>query len=291
MPTIKRQELLDEDHVLSVRRQASLLQVSRNRKYYKPKGEDPFNLHLMKLIDQQYQRTPFYGVPRMTDYLNGLGLRPVNEKRVRRLCKLMDIRAIGPNPYTSQSNPDHEKFPYLLRNMKISAPNQVWVADITYVPLRRGFLYLFAIMDLYSRFIVAWDIANAMTAKWCKDVFDRSIYWYPTPDIFNTDQGGQFSSDLWVHAMHDNGIKQSMDGKGRAIDNVFIERFWRSYKYEYLYLNAVEGGKELYKETETYITFYNFERGHQHLNKKTPAEVFFGHKTYFIPTKYSASLV
>lgn len=291
MPKIKRQELLDEDHVLSVRRQASLLQVSRNRKYYKPKGEDPFNLHLMKLIDQQYQRTPFYGVPRMTDYLNGLGLRPVNEKRVRRLYKLMDIRAIGPNPYTSQSNPDHENFPYLLRNTKISAPNQVWVADITYVPLRRGFLYLFAIMDLYSRFILAWDMANAMTAKWCKYVFDRSIYWYPTPDIFNTDQGSQFSSDIWAHAMQDNGIKQSMDGKGRAIDNVFIERFWRSYKYEYLYLNAPEGGKELYKETETYITFYNFERGHQHLNKKTPAEVFFSHKTYFIPTKYSASLV
>jgi len=291
MPRIKRQELLDAEHELSIRRQASLLQVSRNRMYYKPKGEDPFNLYLMKLIDQQYQRTPFYGVPRMTDYLNGLGLRPINEKRVRRLYKTMDIRAIGPNPYTSQSNPEHAKFPYLLRNLDINSSNQVWVADITYVALRRGFLYLFAIMDLYSRFILAWDIANAMTANWCKSVFERCLYWYPTPDIFNTDQGSQFSSDSWVHAMQDNGIQQSMDGKGRAIDNIFIERFWRSYKYEYLYLNAPDGGKELYEETETYMTFYNFERGHQSLNRKTPAELFFGHKTYFIPTKYSAPLV
>jgi putative transposase len=291
MPVVKRQDLLDADHGLSIRKQASLLQVSRNKKYYQPKGENPFNLYLMKLIDQQYQRTPFFGVPRMTDYLNGLGLRPINEKRVRRLYKLMDIRAIGPNPFTSKSNPDHPKFPYLLRDLDVNSPNQVWVADITYVPLRRGFMYLFAIMDLFSRFILAWDIANAMTAKWCKYVFDQCINWYPTPDLFNTDQGSQFSSDIWVYTMTDNGIKQSMDGKGRAIDNIFIERFWRSYKYEYLYLNAPGSGKELYKETETYINFYNFERGHQSLNRKTPAEVFFGQKTYFIPTKYSATLV
>jgi putative transposase len=230
MPVMERQDLLDADHGLSIRKQASLLQVSRNKKYYQPKGENSFNLYLMKLIDQQYQRTPFFGVPRMTDYLNGLGLRPINEKRVRRLYKLMDIRAIGPNPFTSKSNPDHTKFPYLLRDLEVNSPNQVWVADITYVPLRRGFMYLFAIMDLFSRFILAWDIANAMTAKWCKYVLDQCIYWYPTPEIFNTDQGSQFTSDIWVSAMKDNGIEQSMDGKGRAIDNVFIERFWRSYK-------------------------------------------------------------
>ena len=291
MPVIKRQNLLDSDHGLSIRKQASLLQVSRNKKYDQPKGESPLNLYLMKLIDQQYQRTPFYGVPRMTDYLNGLGLCPINEKRTRRLYKLMDIRAIGPNPFTSKSNPEHYKFPYLLRGLEVNSPNQVWVADITYLPLKRGFMYLFAIMDLYSRFILAWDIANSMTAKWCKHVFDQCTFWYPTPDIFNTDQGVQFSSDIWVKAMADNGILQSMDGKGRAIDNIFIERFWRSYKYEYLYLNAPTSGKELYQETETYINFYSFERGHQSLNKKTPAEIFFGQKTYFIPTKYSASLV
>ena len=272
MTRIKRQELLDEEHPLSIRQQAALLKVSRGKRYYKPKGEDPFNLYLMELMDKQYQRTPFYGVPRMTDYLNGLGLPPINKKRVSRLLKIMDIRAIGPNPYTSKSNPDHPKFPYLLRDLDVDKPNQVWVADITYVPLRRGFLYLFAIMDLYSRFILAWDISNAMTSKWCKYVLDQSLYWYPTPDIFNTDQGSQFSSDIWVYTMEENGILQSMDGKGRAIDNIFIERFWRSYKYEYLYLNAPNGGKELYDETETYITFYNFERGHQSLNRRTPAE-------------------
>ena len=291
MPVLDRQEFLDENHRLSMRKQASLLQVNRNKKYYQPKGEDPFNLYLMKLIDQQYQRTPFFGVPRMTDYLNGLGLRPINEKRVRRLYKLMDIRAIGPNPYTSKSNPDHAKFPYLLKDLDVNVPTQVWVADISYVQLKRVFMYLFAIMDLFSRFILAWDLANSMTAKWCKYVFDQYIYWYPTPDIFNTDQGSQFSSSIWVDAMTNNGILQSMDGKGRAIDNIFIERFWRSYKYEYLYLSAPSSGKDLYRETKTYIEFYNFERGHQSLNRKTPAEVFFGQKTYFIPTKYSASLV
>ena len=203
----------------------------------------------------------------------------------------MDIIAIGPNPFTSKSKSEHYKFPYLLRGLEVNSPNQVWVADITYLPLKRGFMYLFAIMDLYSRFFLAWDIANSMTAKWCKHVFDQCTFWYPTPDIFNTDQGVQFSSDIWVKAMADNGILQSMDGKGRAIDNIFIERFWISYKYEYLYLNAPTSGKELYQETETYINFYSFERGHQSLNKKTPAEIFFGQKTYFIPTKYSASLV
>lgn len=164
----------------------------------------------MKLIDQQYQRTPFYGVPRMTDYINGLGLRPVNEKRIRKLYKLLDVRAIGPNPYPGKSNPDLVKFLYLLRDLDIHSPNQVWVADITYVPLKRGFLYLFAIMDLYFRFILAWDISNAMTAKWCKYAFDQGISWYPTPEIFNTNQGSQFSSDIWVHAMEDNGIRQRM---------------------------------------------------------------------------------
>lgn len=245
----------------------------------------------MKLIDQQYQRTPFFGVPRMTDYLNDMGLRPVNQKRVRRLYKLMDISAIGPNPYTSKSNPAHPKFPYLLLNLQVVEPLQVFVADITYVPLKRGFMYLFAIMDLYSRFILSWDIANAMTAKWCKYVLDQCLYWYPTPQIFNTDQGSQFSSDIWTSSMIDNGIDQSMDGKGRAIDNIFIERFWRSYKYEYLYLNSPNGGKELYEQTKMYINFYNFERRHQSLNRKTPAEVFFQNKPYFLPTKYSAPVV
>ena len=282
---------MDKDHALSLRSQTSLLQISRAKHYYKPKGEHPFNLYLMTLIDQQYQRTPFYGVPRMTDYLNGLGLRPVNEKRVRRLYKIMDIRAIGPNPFTSKRNIEHPKFPYLLRDLEVNFPNQVWVADITYLPMKRGYLYLFAIMDLFSRYILAWDISNTMTAKWCKYVLDECLMFYPTPEIFNTDQGSQFSSDIWIYSMEDNGILQSMDGKGRAIDNVFIERFWRSYKYEYLYLNPPNGGKELFEETKIYMDFYNFERQHQSLDKRTPAEIYFQQKVFFSPTKYSASLV
>ena len=291
MPKEQRLGLLDDSQELSIRKQAELLNINRGKKYYKPKGETIFNLYLMKLIDHQYQLTPFYGVPRMTDYLNSLGLQPINEKRVRRLYKIMDIRAIGPNPYTSKSKPQHPKFPYLLRNLKVERPHQVWVADITYIALRHGFMYLFAIMDLYSRYILAWDISNTMSSKWCKYVFDECINWYPTPEIFNTDQGSQFSSDIWIQAMEDNGIRQSMDGKGRAIDNIFIERFWRSYKYEYLYFNAPNGGKELYDETQEYMNFYNFERRHQSLDRRTPAELFFGKKTYFIPTKYSAALV
>ena len=283
--------MLDKEHILSIRSQAKLLAISRGKKYYKPKGESSFNLYLMQLIDQQYQRTPFYGVPRMTDYLNDLGLGRINQKRIKRLYKLMDIRAIGPNPYTSRSDPDHPKFPYLLKGMDIHYPNQVWVADITYLPMRRGFLYLFAIMDLFSRYILAWDISNAMTAKWSHYVLEESLTHYPSPELFNTDQGAQFSSQLWIKSMQDNGILQSMDGKGRAIDNIFIERFWRTYKYEYLYLNPPNGGKEVYEETKIYMNFYNFERKHQSLSKKTPAEMYFQRKTHFIPTKYSMSLV
>jgi len=287
----QRLALIDPDHDLSVRRQTDLLGVGRSSFYYQPRQMDAFNLHLMELIDAQYQRTPFFGVPRMTHYLNSLGLKPVNHKRVARLYKLMDIRAIGPNPYTSKSNPEHKKYPYLLRNLEVLEPNQVWAADITYVPMRNGFMYLFAIIDLFSRFILEWDVSNSMSSQWCTCVFKNSLEWYPTPDIFNTDQGSQFSSDYWTHSMVDNGIRLSMDGKGRAIDNIFIERFWRSYKYEYLYLNMPNGGKELFDGTEEYIRFYNFERGHEKLNRMTPAEVYFGKKTHFIPTKYSASLV
>jgi len=245
----------------------------------------------MNEIDRQYQRTPFYGVPRMTDYLNGLGTTPINKKRVRRLYKLMDLRALGPNPYTSKSDPTAYKHPYLLRNLEIKHPNQVWVSDITYVGLRHGYLYLFAIKDLYSRYIINWDISNSMTAKWCIQVVLDALIYYPSPEIFNTDQGTQFTSQGWSDMLSDNGIKISMDGKGRAIDNIFIERFWRSYKYEYLYLNPPNGGKELYDETKEYMRFFNFERPHSSIDKLTPAEMYFGKKVFFTPTKYLTSLV
>jgi putative transposase len=290
MDKARRYELLDPSVDLSIRRQSMLLNIPRGKFYYKPRSESQLNLYLMDLIDRQYQRTPFYGVPRMTDYLQELGYR-VNHKRVSRLYKTMDIRALGPNPYTSKSDPTAYKYPYLLRDLEILYPNQVWVADITYIGLKHGYMYLFAIMDLYSRYILGWDISNSMTAGWCIQVLKECLEWHPSPEIFNTDQGSQFTADTWVRELKGNGIQISMDGKGRAIDNIFIERFWRSYKYEFLYLNTPNGGKELFDHTNEYIRFYNFERRHQSLNRTPPAEYYFGTKTYFLPTKYSTSLV
>ena len=286
-----RFELMDPSDDLSLRRQSILLAVPRGKLYYKPVGDNTINLYLMKLIDEQYQRTPFYGVPRMTDYLNEMVMYPVNKKRVYRLYKLMDINAIGPNPFTSKANPAAYKYPYLLRNLPIEYPNQVWAADITYLPVMKGYLYLFAIIDVFSRYILAWDISNSMAAKWCKRVAEEALTLYLKPEIFNTDQGAQFTADAWTNCLRENEIQISMDGKGRAIDNIFIERFWRSYKYEYLYLNPPNGGKELYDETQIYLQFYNFERKHSSLNKRTPAEVYFGKKVHFVPTKYTSSLV
>lgn len=283
--------MIDPEEFLSIRKQCALLSLPRGSFYYRPRGENPLNCHLMNLIDRQYQLTPFYGVPRMTDYLNGLGLGCINKKRVSRLYKLMDIRALGPIPFTSKSDPAVYKFPYLLRGLDIKRPNQVWAADITYIGLKYGFLYLFAIMDLYSRFIVAWDISNSMTSAWCRYVAKEALALYPKPEIFNTDQGIQFTAQKFVDLIQNNEIKMSMDGKGRAIDNIFIERFWRSVKYEYVYLNPPNGGKELYDGIKEYMTFYNYERGHSSLNKKTPAEVYFGEKVSFKSTKYIMPMV
>lgn len=291
MPRIERFNFIDSGMNLSIRKQVKLLGISRSKYYYKPKSTSVLNLYLMNLIDRKYQLCPFYGVPRMTDFLNGLGLQPINEKRVARLYKLMDIRALGPNPHTSKSDPTAYKYPYLLRNLKVFEVNQVWAADITYVGLRTGYLYLFAIIDLYSRYIIQWDISNSMTANWCTSVLKNALEFYPSPEIFNTDQGTQFTSENWIETLKGNGIKISMDGKGRAIDNIFIERFWRSYKYEYLYLNVPNGGKELFDQTEEYMNFYNFERQHKAIGKLTPAEMYYNKKVYFSPTKYSMSVV
>ncbi|MEZ4989830.1 MAG: IS3 family transposase [Saprospiraceae bacterium] len=291
MDRLQRLKLVDPNAVLSIRHQCDLLNLPRGGYYYKPKAISALNAYLMKLIDMQYQRTPFYGVPRMTDYLNHACGFAVNKKRVERLYRLMDIRALGPNPYTSKKDPSHNKYPYLLRELDITAPNQIWAADITYIGMKYGYMYLFAIIDLYSRYIIAWDIANSMTSEWCQYVVKQALEYYPTPEIFNTDQGAQFTADKFVALIYDNGIRMSMDGKGRAIDNIFIERFWRSVKYEYVYLNPPNGGKELYDGMQEYMTFYNFERSHSAINMKKPAEVYFGKKTYFKSTTYSQLLV
>lgn len=286
-----RASMIDSKSDLSLRLQCRLLQVPRGSHYYKPRAMSPLNAYLMRVIDQQYQRTPFYGVPRMTDFINHACGYKVNKKRIERLYKIMDIRALGPNPFTSRADKTVYKYPYLLANLKDVYPNQVWVADITYLGLKNGFMYLFAIMDYATRYIIAWDISNSMTTEWCVYVLKEALEFYPTPEIMNTDQGSQFTSPKYVKCLEDNGIKISMDGKGRAIDNVFIERFWRSLKYEHIYLNPANGGKELYDGVHEYMNFYNFERLHSTLDKSTPAEAYFGTKPYFEPTKYSMLLV
>jgi len=283
--------MIERKGQLSQRKQCELLSIHRSGLYYKPKEESAMNLRLMNIIDRQYTATPFYGVPRMTDFINTHYDYRVNKKRIERLYKLMDIRAIGPNPFTSKPAKSFYKFPYLLRNLEINQPNQVWAADITFIAMKRGFMYLFAIIDLYSRYIVNWSLSNAMTAQWCVDAIKEALYLNGKPEIFNTDQGSQFTSELYVSLLKQEEIQISMDGKGRAIDNVFIERFWRSIKQEYIYLNPPNGGMELYNGIEEYMRFYNYERGHESLKRKAPAELFYGKKVEYKTTKYLTLVV
>jgi len=230
----------------------------------------------MELIDKQYTKTPFFGVPRMVQHLRELGHK-VNPKRIRRLYREMDLHAIGPRPNTSKPHKGegHTIYPYLLRELKIERPNQVWGMDITYIPIGGGHMYLVAIIDLYSRFIVGWSLSNTMTAKWCKECLEAAITQYGAPEILNTDQGSQFTSPVFTEyvATHEN-TQFSMDGKGRAIDNIFIERFWRNIKYEKIYPEPSDDGLELYAKIKEYMKFYNAERGHQSLGYKRPERVF-----------------
>lgn len=230
----------------------------------------------MKLIDKQYTATPFYGVPRMVDHLRELGHK-VNHKRIRRLYRLMDLHAVGPRPNTSKPHKGegHTIYPYLLRGLKVERPNQVWGMDITYVPVGNGYMYLVAIIDLYSRFIVGWSLSNTMTASWCKECLKAAIIQYGKPEIINTDQGSQFTCPEFTEFVSSyEDIQFSMDGKGRAIDNIFIERFWRSLKYEKIYIEPSDDGIELYGKIKEYMEFYNTKRNHQSLGRKKPEEVF-----------------
>lgn len=220
--------------------------------------------------------TPFYGVPRMTEYLRELGYK-VNPKRIRRLYRLMDLHAIGPRPNTSKPHKGegHIIYPYLLRGLKITYPNQVWGMDITYVPVGNGHMYLVAIIDLYSRFIVGWSLSNTMTSPWCKECLETAIMKHGKPEILNTDQGSQFTSPLFTEFVTtDQEIRFSMDGKGRAIDNIFIERFWRNIKYEKIYIEPSEDGIELFGKIKWYMGFYNTRRQHQSLGYKKPEQLF-----------------
>ncbi len=258
----------------SLSRQCELLSLHKSGLYYQPKGESEQNLQLMRKIDEQYLKTPFAGYRMMNELLRRQG-EMVNEKRVRRLMRLMGLTAIYPKPDLSKANKAHKKYPYLLRNMVINQVNQVWSSDITYIPMKNGFLYLVAVMDWYSRYVLSWELSNSMESSFCVKALQTALERFGRPHIFNTDQGVQFTSDAFVDTLLEQNILVSMDGKGRATDNVFIERLWRSVKYEDIYLKSYSDGQTLFAGLQTYFQFYNTQRPHQHLAKLTPAEVYY----------------
>lgn len=260
-------------HDLSISTQLGLLSISRSSFYYVPVGESEQNLEIMRFMDEQYMSTPYYGVLRLAALLKIAGF-PVNVKRVRRLMKLVNWRTIFREPKTTISQKTHYKYPYLLRNLDIVRCNQVWAMDITYIPMKKGFMYLTAIIDLHSRFVIHWSLSNTMTAEWCTEVLKEAIEKHGKPEIFNTDQGSQFTSDIFINELKKNEIKISMDGKGRALDNVFVERLWRSVKYENVYLNVYENGLTLWKGLDDYFRFYNNDRLHQSLDYQTPGQIY-----------------
>ena len=228
----------------------------------------------MRLIDEKYLQMPVYGSRSMRNHLQRLGYK-INRKRVQRLMRLMGLEAIYPKPKTSKPHPEHRIYPYLLRGLEIERPNQVWAADITYIPLARGFMYLVAVMDWHSRKVLSWRVSNALDADFCVDALNDAISRYGCPEIFNTDQGSQFTSKDFTDVLKDNGIKISMDGRGRFQDNIFIERLWWTVKHHYLYLRTFENGSELRNGLKHWFVYYNQERFHQSLGGMTPDEVYF----------------
>ena len=271
-PELKR-TLVEVGHPqLSVRRQCDLLGLCRAGLYYVPAQETKENLALMRLIDEKYTACPFYGSRRWTAWLRGQG-HEVNRKRVQRLMRLMALEAIYPRPNLSASDRQHKVYPYLLRGVSIDRPDQVWSADITYVPLSSGFMYLAAVIDWYSRYVIAWRLSNTLDGSFCLDMLDEALA-LGKPQVFNTDQGVQFTAAAWTARLESAGVAVSMDGKGRCLDNVFVERLWRSVKYEDIYLKCYQAVPPLREGLKVYFPFYNDERPHQALGYRTPAEVY-----------------
>ena len=257
---------------LSVRRQCELLGLNRATFYYEPAGETPENLRLMRRIDQEYTAHPFYGSRKMTRWLNDHDER-VNRKRVQRLMRLMGLEAIYPKPRLSAGGVGHCIYPYLLRDVAIARPDQVWSTDITYVPLADGFMYLAAVIDWYSRYVLAWRLSNTLDGSFCLDMLEEALG-RGRPEVFNTDQGVQFTATAWTGRLESAGVQVSMDGRGRCLDNIFVERLWRSVKYEDVYLRGYERVPELVTGLGRYFPFYNEERPHQSLDYQTPAVVY-----------------
>jgi putative transposase len=265
--------LVEPDHAeLSVRRQCALLGLNRSSLYYEPAPETADNLRLMRLLDEEYTTHPFLGSRRLTVWLNGQG-EAVNRKRVQRLQRLMGLEAIYPKPKLSAPGRGQRVYPYLLRDVKVERPDQVWSADITYVPLARGFLYLAATIDWYSRYVLAWRLSNTLDGSFCLDMLEEALS-RGRPEVFNTDQGVQFTAQAWTGRLQSAGVQVSMDGKGRCLDNVFVERLWRSVKYEDIYLWGYEAVPELQRGLGRYFRYYNEGRSHQSLDYRTPAAVY-----------------
>jgi putative transposase len=275
LSTKQKITIIQKGHAeLSLRQQCELLDLPRSSFYYTPEPVDPYNLMLMNLIDRQYSKTPFYGSPRITAWLKRHG-HLVNIKRVKRLMQKMGIVAIYPAPNTSKGNQSHKIYPYLLRGVPIQKPNQVWGADITYIRMEKSFLYLVAIIDWFSRYVLAWELSNTLDSQFCIDALKDALAKYGVPEIFNTDQGCQFTSHDFTGILLDHEVNISMDGRGRVFDNIFVERLWRSVKYEEVYIKNYETSLDAYRGLSGYFNLYNNERLHQALDYRTPQETYY----------------
>lgn len=269
----QKRRLIEEDHPeVPVTRQCELLGLARSSYYYEPTGESASNLELMRLIDEIYTEHPYFGVRRMTAWLRRLG-QQVNKKRIFRLMQQMGLQAIYQKPRLSDPNKEHKKYPYLLRGVKIERRDQVWSTDITYIRMERGFVYLTAVIDWYSRYVLSWSVSISLEADFCVDALKAALN-KGKPEIFNTDQGSQYTSDDFTGCLLEEGIAISMDGKGRALDNIFVERLWRSVKYEEVFLREYKTVREAKNGLARYFEFYNNERPHQSLGYRTPREVY-----------------
>ena len=269
--------MVSKENTLSIFRQCQLLNVPRSSYYYMPTPVCDEELALMRLIDECYLSLPFYGTRRIKGWLFDHHGLVVNRMCIQRLRRLMAIETLYPKPHLSLGNTQHKVYPYLLRGLKINRPNQAWATDITYIPMAKGFIYLVAVMDWYSRRVLSWRVSTTMDADFCIDALKEAIENYGCPEIFNTDQGSQFTSEDFTKVLEAHDIKISMDGKGRWIDNVFVERLWRSVKYEEVYLNAYDTVAEAKRALRRYFTFYNTQRRHQSLGKQTPDMVYYQH--------------
>jgi putative transposase len=259
---------------LSVTRQCELLGLPRSSCYYQPRPVSPEQLELMRAIDELYLAYPFYGSRQMTRALRREGYEVIGRKRVQRLMRLMGLEAIYQKPNLSRPNLAHKIYPYLLRHLAVTRPNQVWATDITYVPIEGGFIYLCAVIDWFSRRVLAWELSNTLDASFCVRAVERAIAMHGVPEIFNTDQGCQFTSVEFTQPLLDRGVKLSMDGKGRALDNVFVERLWRTVKYEHLRLHSYLSVLDVHAHLEVYFDFYNHRRPHSSLGDRTPDEAY-----------------